>query len=122
MLIVRKMVILAVMIIYVSYLIHIIRTYITVNTYYVSQNLIETILIVMYFTMGNLLFLKILGLKIHSQNELTNLYGTISKFWEKSRRNHHALKMRLCENEDCVIMRLLRNIEVDGMLQCYRKS
>ena len=30
--------------------------------------------------------------------------------------------MRLCENEDCVIMRVLRNVEVDGMRQCYRKS
>ena len=30
--------------------------------------------------------------------------------------------MRLCENEDCVIMRLLRNREVDGMCQCHGKS
>ena len=30
--------------------------------------------------------------------------------------------MRLWEHEDCVIMRLLRNREVDGMRQCYRKS
>ena len=30
--------------------------------------------------------------------------------------------MRLCENEDCVIIRLSRNGEVDGMRQCYRKS
>ena len=30
--------------------------------------------------------------------------------------------MRLCENEDCVIMRLLQNGEVDGMRQCYGKS
>ena len=29
--------------------------------------------------------------------------------------------MRLCENDDCVIMRLLRNGEIDGMRQCYRK-
>ena len=31
--------------------------------------------------------------------------------------------MRLCENEDGVIMRLLRNGEVDGMRrQCYKKG
>ena len=30
--------------------------------------------------------------------------------------------MRQCSNGECVIMRLLRNGEVDGMHQCYRKS
>ena len=30
--------------------------------------------------------------------------------------------MRLCENEDCVVIRHLRNREVDRMRQCYGKS
>ena len=29
--------------------------------------------------------------------------------------------MRLCENEDCVIMRLWQDGEVDGMRQCNEK-
>ena len=33
-----------------------------------------------------------------------------------------ARQMRLCENEDCVIMSLLRNGEVDRMCQYYKKS
>ena len=31
-------------------------------------------------------------------------------------------KCDYAKNEDCVIMRLLRNEEVDGIRQCYRKS
>ena len=30
--------------------------------------------------------------------------------------------MRHCSNGHCVIMRLLRNGDVDGMRKCYRKS
>ena len=32
----------------------------------------------------------------------------------------NGVKMRQCEIGECVIMRLLRNGEVDGMRQCYK--
>ena len=56
----------------------------------------------------------------HGSLSFTPFFLTLSVAWGLTAEK--CVKMQLSENEDYVIMRLLRNREVDGMRQCYRKS